>query len=223
MAKHRTSNIEHRIPQTGTGGPASNTVNGDAAVRAPDICPQCHGEAEVNARGVCDRCQRTNEAAHGTKLEVKWGPEDYKIHRNPQRHPEHPVIMEEEDVVNAEGRSANAEVGGAGESLQLFAEFLERFKTGAHVLKGYRGNQRLAFDCWMLALGFTEIAGAESDVELARLHGVMKQTVTKCKGLFQTRMGFAGVLPGQRDAGARENMRLSRLRQLEDGTSNIQH
>lgn len=118
-----------------------------------------------------------------------------------------PIIMDGEDAHQAD---EDNRVRAA--ALKL----LDFFREAAALVKGYRGNQLLAFDCLLLAMGWWEVVGVKSQVELARRYSSErshKAAVNKCVKMFQDRLGI-GPMPGQRDAKARQKFAEARKKQL---------
>lgn len=96
----------------------------------------------------------------------------------------------------------------------------EWFRNALHHLNAYQIHQgpdaaglRMSFKAMALALGFNDVARANSISELADNCGEDKQTVSKAVNHFLQVLKLT-PLPSQRGQEARENMSKARKRQL---------
>lgn len=98
---------------------------------------------------------------------------------------------------------------------------LDFFKDSARIIKDYRGCREFAFDCWLLAMGWHETAGVETQEELALRYKksdgspMTKANVSKMVKKFQS-VGFLNLPPaiGQRKLTSCKNMSEKRKQQL---------
>jgi len=98
---------------------------------------------------------------------------------------------------------------------------LDFFKDSARIIKDYRGCHEFAFDCWLLAMGWHETAGVETQEELALRYKksdgspMTKANVSKMVKKFQS-VGFLNLPPaiGQRKLVSCKNMSEKRKQQL---------
>jgi hypothetical protein len=98
---------------------------------------------------------------------------------------------------------------------------LDFFKDSARIIKDYRGQREFALDCWLLAMGWHELSGVETQEELAlrykKSNGdpMTKANVSKMVKKFQS-VGFLNLPPaiGQRKLISCKNMSDKRKQQL---------
>lgn len=115
-----------------------------------------------------------------------------------------PPIMDDEDAAKADLRDKSIET-------------IQWFKNGYRVLHQYKGNPILAQHCYALALGWGDLIGCETAVDIAvKLFGNArkKAAVTKCVKMFQDALGIP-PMNGQRSQRGREQMKKARKAQLE--------
>jgi hypothetical protein len=177
----------------------------------PQTCPSCDKPADKLIAGVCERCKKSIEAAN-KRIEVKWTADDFSIRVNRQ-HAE--AITEADDHQEPELVELEHQESDNGD--QKAVEVLRRMRVGFGVCINYDGDFGLAFHCFALAMGFKGVVGVDDDTELAKRFSVSKQAVTKCKLIFQERMGLP-PMQGQRSERARDNMRKARQEQLKPET-----
>ena len=98
---------------------------------------------------------------------------------------------------------------------------LDFFKDAARIIRDYRGQREFAFDCWLMAMGWHELTGVETQEELAlrykKSNGdpMTKANVSKMVKKFQS-SGFLNLPPaiGQRKLSSCKNMSDKRKQQL---------
>jgi hypothetical protein len=87
------------------------------------------------------------------------------------------------------------------------------FRCWAMVVKEFKGQRAFAFDCGLLALGWTEILGCDSQVELAARWKCEREMVRKLVNRIQ-RMTGAPPLSSQRSESGKNKMWKARRKQL---------
>lgn len=80
-------------------------------------------------------------------------------------------------------------------------------------VKAYRGPRAFALDCACLALGWKDILGCQTQIELAKKWKCTKANVEKCVGNIQKQCGIPETVE-QRDEAARRKMSWRRKGQL---------
>lgn len=80
-------------------------------------------------------------------------------------------------------------------------------------IKSYKGPRAFAMDCACLALGWKDILGCQTQIDLAKKWKCTKQNVEKCVGHIQQACGIPETLE-QRDESARVKMSRARKGQL---------
>jgi len=87
------------------------------------------------------------------------------------------------------------------------------YKRWAMAIKSFKGPRAFAFDCGLLALGWTGILGCSDQVALARKWKCTKQNVEKAVGMIQ-KLCDAPPTPQQRSAESCKRMSNVRKTQL---------
>ncbi len=116
--------------------------------------------------------------------------------------------MDDEDAFE---RASEQHVQNAyREASEHYLDFMKRW---AMAVKSFKGKPGLALDCGLLALGFTDILGCQTQVQLARRWTCTKENVRKLVNHIQKLTG-APPTPGQRSEEGRKNMSEKRKGQL---------
>lgn len=103
------------------------------------------------------------------------------------------------------------EVGSEGHAAAVKAQRFYRDLMMA--VKSYKGPRAFALDCACLALGWRDILGCQTQIELAKKWKCTKANVEKCVGNIQEQCGIPETVE-QRDEAARRRMSQRRKKQL---------
>lgn len=111
------------------------------------------------------------------------------------------AIMDDEDALVADA---------AHEYREAAKRATEFFRSWAMAVKGFKGQRAFAFDCGLLALGWFDILGCATQVELANRWKCEKENVRKLVSHIQNLTG-APPTANQRGQDGKNAMRESRL------------
>lgn len=92
----------------------------------------------------------------------------------------------------------------------------DRWRMAVNLLYSYRGDLKLALDCFMVAMGEGRSIGLHTAADISRKHRLddsQKQAATKCIQYFQQRLALP-PMPGQRSEEGRAAMHGARQDQL---------
>ena len=90
---------------------------------------------------------------------------------------EEPVQLLEFGSDHHELGDVELEQPSANEYREAAKRWIDFTKRGIFIIKAH-SNQMLAFDCWLLALGWHDLLGCDNQVALADVHGVTKASVS---------------------------------------------